>query len=66
MDGLVAAEVFRFEGFRFDRAEACLCQENGSGVGQALSLGSRATALLALLLERQGKLVTKGEIFATV
>ena len=29
-------------------------------------MGSRASSLLALLVERQGELVTKDEIFATV
>jgi DNA-binding winged helix-turn-helix (wHTH) protein len=64
MDGPVSAGVFRFEGFRFDRAEGCLFQENASDVAEPLTLGSRAVALLALLIEKQGKLVTKDEIFA--
>src|SRR5438552_9621738 len=66
MDGPAAAEVFLFEGFRFDRAESCLFRENGSHSGEPLPLGSRAAALLALLVERPGKLVTKDEIFAAV
>src|SRR5215472_13284241 len=66
MDEPALAEIFRFEGFQFDRAGGCLLRENGSGNGEPLPLGSRAAALLALLLERQGKLVTKDEIFAAV
>jgi TolB-like protein/DNA-binding winged helix-turn-helix (wHTH) protein/Tfp pilus assembly protein PilF len=65
MDG-PAPEVFLFEGFQFDRAGGCLLKETGSGVAEPLSLGSRAIALLTLLLERRGKLVTKDEIFAAV
>jgi DNA-binding winged helix-turn-helix (wHTH) protein len=59
-------EVFRFEGFQLDRAGACLFRENGTGSAEPLTLGSRAIALLGLLLDRQGKLVTKDEIFAAV
>jgi len=61
-----SGEIFLFEGFRFDRAEGCLLRENGSNVTEPVALGSRAAALLALLVERQGKLVTKDEIFAAV
>jgi adenylate cyclase len=66
MGGPALAEGFRFEGFQFDRAGGYLLRENGLGEAEPLPLGSRATALLALLLERQGKLVTKDEIFASV
>src|SRR5262252_6289056 len=38
----------------------------GPMTDEALALGSRAAALLGLLLERRGTLVTKDEIFAAV
>ena len=66
MDGPAAGETFLFEGFRLDRADGRLFRENGSHDGEPLALGSRAAALLSLLVERQGKLVTKDEIFAAV
>ena len=66
MDGPRAGQAFLFEGFRLDRAEGRLFRDNGSHDDEALPLGSRAAALLGLLLERRGKLVTKDEIFAAV
>ena len=64
--GLGAADIFVFEGFRFDRAAGCLFRTNGPDAAEPVALGSRALALLALLVERQGQLVTKDEIFAAV
>jgi len=66
MNGLASKETFLFEGFRFDRAESCLHRENGLGAVEPLLLGSRASSLLGLLVERPGTLVTKDEIFAAV
>jgi DNA-binding winged helix-turn-helix (wHTH) protein len=66
MDGPTAGQAFLFEGFRLDRAEGRLFRDNGSHDDEALALGSRAAALLGLLLERRGTLVTKDEIFAAV
>jgi adenylate cyclase len=66
MDGLASAEVFEFEGFRFDRAGGCLFRLDGLGVIEPVTLGSRAIALLALLVERQGQLVSKDEIMSVV
>jgi TolB-like protein/DNA-binding winged helix-turn-helix (wHTH) protein/Tfp pilus assembly protein PilF len=66
VDRLGSADIFLFEGFRFDRAGGCLFRTNGSDVAEPVALGSRALALLALLVERRGQLVTKDEIFAVV
>jgi TolB-like protein/Flp pilus assembly protein TadD len=66
MEQLGSADIFLFEGFRFDRAGGCLFRTNGSAVTEPVALGSRALTLLALLVERQGRLVTKDEIFAAV
>lgn len=66
MDEPGLGDVFRFEGFRFDRAGGCLYRINGSDVSEFAPLGSRALALLAYLVERQGKLVSKDEIMKAV
>jgi TolB-like protein/Flp pilus assembly protein TadD len=66
MDRLGSADIFLFEGFRLDRVAGCLFRAEGSGVAEPVVLGSRALALLRLLLERQGQLVKKDEIFGVV
>ena len=66
MDGLDSPDILLFEGFRFDRAGGCLLRTSGPGADDPVALGSRALALLALLVERQGQLVTKDAIFADV
>lgn len=66
MDALGSANIVEFAGFRFDRAGGCLFRVDGPGVGELVALGSRALALLGLLVERQGQLVSKDEIFAAV
>src|SRR6516164_2838126 len=66
MDGPTSGAIFQFEGFRFDQSAGSLSRENGSGGSVPSRLGSRASSLLALLVERQGEVVTKDEIFATV
>jgi DNA-binding winged helix-turn-helix (wHTH) protein len=55
-----------FEGFRFDPARSFLFRTDGSDVNEPVALSSRALALLALLLERQGEVVSKDEIFRVV
>jgi TolB-like protein/DNA-binding winged helix-turn-helix (wHTH) protein len=60
------ADVLQFEGFRFDRAGGCLTKFGGPGIPEPIALGSRALDVLALLIERQGQLVTKDEIMAAV
>jgi DNA-binding winged helix-turn-helix (wHTH) protein/predicted ATPase len=65
MSGPSSAEIVRFQGFSFDRAGGCLYRENGACAGP-VPLGSRALALLAFLVERQGQLVSKDEIMRAV
>jgi TolB-like protein/Flp pilus assembly protein TadD len=55
-----------FEGFRFDPAAGCLFRTDGSDGEELVALGSRALALLALLVQRQGEVVSKDEIFRVV
>jgi TolB-like protein/Flp pilus assembly protein TadD len=66
MDEVGSTDVFMFEGFRFDRAGDYLFRVNGPRGAEPIALGSRALALLGLLLDRQGQLVTKDEIFGVV
>jgi adenylate cyclase len=66
MDALGSLGRFAFEGFRFDLAAGGLFRTNGAGAAEPVSLSSRALALLALLVERHGQLVSKDEVFAAV
>ena len=66
MDALGSLGRFAFEGFRFDLAGGGLFRTNGAGAAEPVALSSRALALLALLVERHGRLVSKDEIFAAV
>jgi adenylate cyclase len=66
MDGPDRAGILWFEGFRFDCDGGRLYRLDGPGVAEPVALGSRARALLALLVERQGQLVAKDEIMETV
>jgi TolB-like protein/DNA-binding winged helix-turn-helix (wHTH) protein/cytochrome c-type biogenesis protein CcmH/NrfG len=61
-----STDIFLIEGFRFDRAGGCLLRTSGPGAADPVALGSRALALLGLLVERQDQLVTKEEIFRVV
>ena len=56
MDGLGSADIFQFETFRFDRAADTLFRMDGPRGAEPVTLGSRALALLAVLIERQGQL----------
>ena len=58
-------DTFQFEGFRFDPADGCLFRLDEAGI-EPITLGSRALALLKLLSERPGKLVSKDEIMKAV
>ena len=66
MDRLGPADVLLFEGFRFDRAGGCLFRTDRDDAAEPVALGSRALSLLGLLVEQQGQLVTKDEIFDVV
>jgi TolB-like protein/DNA-binding winged helix-turn-helix (wHTH) protein len=66
MDGPASGAIFQFEGFRFDWSAGSLRRENAPGEAEPVRLGSRASAVLALLVERQGEVVTKDEIFSAV
>ena len=62
MDLAAASDVVLFDGFRFDRNGSGLSRADGSPV----PLGSRALAILQLLIERKGELVSKQHIMDAV
>lgn len=57
---------YLFQGFRFDAGSDELFQVDPAGNAVPIPLGARATALLALLLDRSGRLVRKNEIMEVV
>ena len=66
MSTLGSVDIFQFEGFRFDRASGCLFRIDAFNAAEPVMLGSRALALLGLLVERQGELISKNEIMNAV
>jgi TolB-like protein len=63
---LATAGIFEFGEFRLDRAGDGLSRRDENGFFVPLSIGERALDVLAVLVERPGKLVTKEEIMAAV
>jgi TolB-like protein len=59
MDLSGSADSVLLEGFRLDRRGGCLFRVDQEGVAAPVALGSRATTLLCLLVERRGELVSK-------
>ena len=66
MDALVPADIFLFEAFRFDRRAGRLFLRDEGGAFVPVTIGSRALAVLGVLIARQGDLVSKEEIMQTV
>ena len=67
MDARGSADILRFDGFRFDsRRGGCLFRMDRVGVAEPVRLRGRALALLGLLLERRGELLSKDEIMNAV
>src|SRR3984893_38326 len=66
MDRLGAADVFLFEGFRFDRGSGDLLRLDKTGVAAPVPIGSRALRLRGLLVERLGDLISKDAIMEAV
>ncbi len=62
MDALSSPEILFFGAFRFDRRSRLLFLCTEGGRYQPVSIGSRALAVLGVLTERAGDLVTKDEI----
>ncbi|MBV8335849.1 MAG: winged helix-turn-helix domain-containing protein [Alphaproteobacteria bacterium] len=66
MDQRGSTDILLFKGFRFHSCDRELFRVDEAGNGSAVSIGSRALDLLALLAERPEKLVTKSEIIQVV
>ena len=67
MDGRGWADILLFDGFRFDcRRGGCLFRLDEAGVAEPVPLRGRGLALLALLLERHGELISRDEIMKIV
>jgi adenylate cyclase len=65
MGVLGAAEIFLFKDFRLDRSEG-LSRRDEQGAFIPVPIGPRALDVLAVLVERSGKLVWKEEIMSAV
>jgi len=61
-----SSNVFLFDQFRFDRRSGGLSRRTATGELLPVSLGSRALAVLDVLVERAGDLVSKDEIMRAV
>ena len=66
MGGLGSAKVVLFEGFRLDLTGGGLFRLDDTGTATPVSISSRASDLLSLLVERQGQLVSKDAILEAV
>jgi TolB-like protein len=66
MDQRGSTDTLLFEGFRFHSFDRELFRLDEAGSASPVPIGSRALDLLGLLVERQGKLVSKSEIIDVV
>jgi TolB-like protein/DNA-binding winged helix-turn-helix (wHTH) protein/Flp pilus assembly protein TadD len=63
---LAPADIFEFAEFRLDRRGEGLSRRDERGVFVPVAIGPRALDVLAMLVERAGRLVPKEEIMAAV
>ena len=66
MNALASSEVFLFEDFRLDGRGGGLFQRAADGAFTALTISSRGLAILRVLIERAGEVVSKDEIITAV
>jgi TolB-like protein len=66
MDLSGSAGSVLLDGFRLDHRGGCLFRVDQGGVAIPVALGSRAVALLSLLVERRGELVSKESIMSAI
>ena len=62
MDTLFSAEIYQFENFRLDQRGGGLFRLDEFGTFVPVSIGSRALAMLGVLVARAGDVVTRQEI----
>jgi TolB-like protein len=66
MEELAGAEIVWFGDFRFDRRRALLSRQSDDGNLAPVAIGSRALAILGLLIDRRGELVSREDILNAV
>jgi adenylate cyclase len=66
MDAPSSTDIFLFDGFRLDRRIGALSRNDEHGVFAPVAVSSRALDILGVLVERQGELVSRAEIFSAV
>ena len=66
MDAPSSTDICLFGGFRLDRRSGVLFRKDERDLFAPLAMGSRALAILGLLVERAGELVPRAEIIAAV
>jgi pentatricopeptide repeat protein len=66
MEALAATDIYLFERFRLDRRRGALFRRDERGVFVPTAIGSRALAVLGVLVERSGDLVARDEIMSAV
>ena len=66
MDAPTSSDVFLFDQFFFDRRSGTLFRRADNGQALPVSLRSRALAVLSVLIQRPGDLVSKDEIMNAV
>jgi len=66
MDALASPEGFLFEDFRLDRCGGGLFRRAEDGTFTAVAISSRGLAILGVLVEKAGEVVSKAEIIAAV
>ena len=66
MDTVVSGNAYLFAEWRFDPILPSLCRRGPSGAWRTVPLGSRALAILALLVEQRGAILSRESIIGAV
>ena len=66
MDTLGPSDSFQFDRFRLHTRDGCLLRRDAAGTWTPVAIGSRAVAVLGVLIDRHGDVVSKDEIMRIV
>jgi adenylate cyclase len=66
MDTLGPSDSFQFDRFRLHSRDGCLLRRDAAGTWTPVAIGSRAVAVLGVLIDRHGDIVSKDEIMRIV
>ena len=66
MDTLGPSDSFQFDRFRLHSRDGCLLRRDAAGTWTPVAIGSRAVAVLGVLIDRHGDIVSKDEIMRVV